>query len=61
MKVTQASPVFRMRFCHVRLPIYKKSGVARSLMQWYRLRLYEHHIAKGKKQDLTPHWCILIG
>jgi len=25
MKATQVSPVFRMRFCHARLPIYKKS------------------------------------
>jgi len=39
--MTQASLVFRMKFCHVRLPIYKKSGVTRSPMQWYKLRLYE--------------------
>ena len=41
MKATQVSPVFRMRFCHARLPIYKKSGVARSIMHSHKLRLYE--------------------
>jgi len=28
IKATQISSVFRVRFCHARLPIYKKSGVA---------------------------------
>jgi hypothetical protein len=68
MKVTQVSPVFRMRFCHVRLPIYKKIGVAHSLMHWYKLRLYEQRekardnpLLMGDPTLLTPHWCILIG
>jgi len=57
MKVTQAAPVLRMRFCHVRLPIYKKSGVARSLMQWYKLRLHEQRQKTRPDPTLVhPNW-----
>ena len=42
MKATQISPSFRMRFYHAPLPNYKKSGVARSIMHSYKLRLYEY-------------------
>jgi len=57
MKVTQASPVFRMKFCHVRLRIHKKSGVAHSLVQWYKLRLYEQRQkARPDPTLMHPNW-----
>ena len=48
MKATKISPIFRMRFCHAPLLIYKKSGVALKLM-WVK--------AKNKT---WPHKCAKI-
>jgi len=57
MKVIQTSPIFRMKFCYVRLAIYKKSGVTRSLRQWYKLRSYEQRQkARPDPTLLHPTW-----
>jgi len=47
MKTTERSLFFMMRLCHVRLPIYEKSGDARSL----GVRPYPTECHEGKKQE----------